>query len=96
MDENRDDQKQELWMEMRGWLFVCGLALFFLLYGLLMFFIIGDKGPPEWDFGALKDIPGDSIYSTNKPVTGGMAGPEPQHVAQKPSQAEMNVEREKP
>ncbi len=81
----RDDQRPSI----KGWLYVCGLALFFLLYGLFMFYTIGDKGPPGWDFGVVEDIPGESVYSTNEPLTGGTATPEPQHVSEKPPQTEI-------
>ncbi|OPY75441.1 MAG: hypothetical protein A4E65_03563 [Syntrophorhabdus sp. PtaU1.Bin153] len=94
MNERKDVRKQGRWIEVRGWLFVCALALCFLLYGLFMYFMIGDKGPPGWNFGAVKDIPGESIYSTNQPVSGGTAAPEPQHVSQKPLQAEIDVGKE--
>jgi hypothetical protein len=87
---------RERWAEIKGWFFVCATALCFLLYGLLMYYVIGDKGPPGWDFGAVADIPGESIYSTNEPVTGGMAEPEPQHVSRKPSRAESKVQKEIP
>ncbi len=83
-------------MAIKGWFYVCGLALFFLLYGLFMFCAIGDKGPPEWDFGIVEDIPGASVYSTNQPITGGTATPEPQHVLQRPLKADITVEKEKP
>lgn len=82
-------------MEIKSWIYVCGLAVFFLIYGLFMFYMIGDKGPPGWDFGTVEDIPGESVYSTNEPITGGTAAPEPQHVSQKPPQAEVAVEKEK-
>ncbi len=84
------------WPVIRGWVYVCGLALFFLLYGLFMFYMVGDKGPPGWDFGAVEDIPGASVYSTNQPVTGGAAPPAPQHVSQRPWQADIAIEKEGP
>ena len=85
------DEKQERRKEIRGWLYVCALAFMFLVYGLFMFFMIGDKGPPEWNFGTIEDIPGESVYSTNQPITGGEGVPEPQHVSQKPKQADSLV-----
>ena len=87
-------------LSLRSWLYVSALAFMFLLYGLFMFFMIGDKGPPEWNFGTVEDIPGESVYSTNEPITGGAAAPDPQHVSQKPKQAdgvtETNGGKEKP
>ncbi|MGD0233643.1 MAG: hypothetical protein ABSC55_03790 [Syntrophorhabdales bacterium] len=96
MNEVREEKNDERWVDLKGWFYVCGLALFFLLYGLFMFYMIGDKGPPGWDFGIVEDIPGESVYSMNEPITGGTAAPEPQHVSQKPQQAEAAVEKEKP
>ncbi len=43
-----------------------GLAVFFLIWGLTIFFVVGDKGPPGWDFGTVQDIPGESPYSTHR------------------------------
>ncbi len=57
-----------------GWAVVFGLAIFFLLWGLLIFWTVGEKGPPGWDFGAMPDIPGQSPYSTQ------IEQPRPQHV----------------
>jgi hypothetical protein len=51
---------------MSGWLVVIGMALSFFLWGLLIFFAVGDKGPPEWDFGVIQDVPGESLYSTTR------------------------------
>ena len=42
------------------------IAVLFLLWGLFIFFMVGDKGPPSWDFGVMEDIPGQSPYSTNR------------------------------
>ena len=49
-----------------GWIIVFGMALLFILWGLFIFFAVGDKGPPSWDFGVIKDIPGESPYSTER------------------------------
>ena len=66
----------------RGFLIVSLIAALFLGYGVFMYFAIGDKGPPDWDFGSIEDTPAQSIYSTGQP------GPTwPQHVDQKPSGA---------
>ena len=50
----------------RGWFIVIAMALFFVLWGLFIFFAVGDKGPPPWDFGVIQDIPGESAYSTER------------------------------
>ncbi len=68
---------------MRGFLIVSLIAALFLGYGIFMYFAIGDKGNPDWDFGSIEDTPGQSVYSTAPP------GPmEPQHVNGMPSGAE--------
>jgi len=81
---------------LRGWLIVGTMALLFLFYGFFMYFVVGDKGPPPWDFGVVQDIPGQSSYSTHPTRQGKGAVPEPQHVSQKPSKVLSEVEKEKP
>ena len=68
---------------MRGFLIVSLIAALFLGYGVFMYFAIGDKGPPDWDFGSIEDTPAQSPYSTAPP-----GATEPQHVNGKPSGAE--------
>ncbi len=67
----------------RGFLIVSLIAALFLGYGIFMYFAIGDKGNPDWDFGSIEDTPGQSVYSTAPP-----GATEPQHVSGKPSGAE--------
>ncbi len=69
------------------WGILSGIAVGFLLWGLFIFFLIGNKGPPAWDFSAIPDIPGESAYSTFSPTRPQglapdtmLAPPEPQHV----------------
>ncbi len=50
----------------RSWLVVLGIASAFLIWGLLVYFAVGDKGSPGWDFGVVQDIPGQSPYSTHQ------------------------------
>ena len=52
----------------KTWAIIGGIAAGFLAWGLLIYFVIGDKGPPGWDFSVLPDIPGQSIYFTYNPV----------------------------
>ncbi len=80
-------KKKENESTLKSWFFVCGLALYFLLYGLFMFFVVGDKGPPDWDFGIIEDIPGKSVYSTFPQPSGATSEPAPQHVTGKPALA---------
>jgi hypothetical protein len=80
----------------RGWLIVGTMALLFLFYGFFMYFVVGDKGPPPWNFGVVEDVPGQSSYSTHPPRQGKGTEPEPQHVSKKPSKALMEVKKERP
>jgi|WetSurMetagenome_2_1015567.scaffolds.fasta_scaffold626391_2 hypothetical protein len=93
MNTNRDLKKRpQRKYGLGGWTFVIGLAILFLLYGLFVFFSIGDKGPADWDFGAIEDIPGKSVYSTSPEPSGNVGEPEPQHVAGRPSSAGVTGE----
>jgi hypothetical protein len=72
---------------------VLAIAISFLAWGLFIFFSVGDKGSPSWDFGIVQDIPGESAFSTHPP---GSPGPDPQHVSQKPPRVETEMSKEKP
>jgi hypothetical protein len=72
---------------------VVAIAISFLVWGLFIFFSVGDKGSPPWDFGIVQDIPGESAFSTHPPNA---PEPEPQHVSQKPAQVETKMSKEKP
>jgi len=78
----------------RSWLVILALALLFFCYGIFMFLSVGDKGPPPWDFGVVKDIPGESAHSTHR-IQPGSPRPEPQHVSQRPSQVETQLPKGK-
>jgi len=82
-------------VSVRGWLIVCGLAILFLIYGLFIFLLVGDKGPPDWDFGAVEDIPGQSVHSTHPVTPGKMPDPATQHVSERPPLAEIDPGRRK-
>lgn len=72
---------------------VLAIAISFLVWGLFIFFSVGDKGSPPWDFGIVQDIPGESAYSTHPPKA---PEPEPQHVSQKPARIETETKKGKP
>lgn len=51
---------------MKGWILVLTMVFVFVLWGLFVFLVVGDKGPPPWDFGVIRDVPGESPYSTER------------------------------
>jgi hypothetical protein len=58
----------------KTWLFIFILTGLFLLNSFYAYKLIGDKGPPTWDFGVVEDVPAASPYSTYQKL------PYPQHV----------------
>ena len=63
----REFPKQNRRTNLRGWIIVIAMAVMFVAWGLFIFFTVGDKGPPSWDFGVIRDVPGESPYSTERP-----------------------------
>lgn len=59
----------------RSWAILIGIAIAFLIWGFTLFFFIGDKGVPEWDYSIVEDIPGESPYSSRS--TKSFSGPIP-------------------
>jgi hypothetical protein len=80
--------------EIRTLVFIFALAASFLVWGFLLFHTIGDKGPPPWDFGIVRDIPGESAYSTHRPLPGKVSEPDPQHVSGRPRAVEGEEKKE--
>lgn len=64
------------------------MAISFLIWGFLLFYTIGDKGTPPWDFNVVRDIPGESVHSTNPSLSGKISEPDPQHVSSPPRSVE--------
>jgi hypothetical protein len=60
------DREADIRETLRSWGIVVGMALLFFIWGLTIFFTVGDKGPPSWDFGTVQDIPGESPYATQR------------------------------
>jgi hypothetical protein len=86
-----------------NWIYVAVMAFSFIFYGLLLFFVIGDKGSPVWDYAVVEDVPGESVYSTNTgPSPSGLI-PSPrqyervirQHVMERPPVEQLQEERAK-
>mgnify|MGYP006287727597 CR=1 FL=1 len=36
--------------------------------GLMAFFVIGDLGQPDWNYGIVRDVPGESPYAIYEPL----------------------------
>jgi hypothetical protein len=53
---------------LKSWAIVILFSLVILGWGLANFLLIRER-PREWDFGALRDVPGQSIYSVDKTPT---------------------------
>lgn len=58
----------------RSWFLLLLIPVIFLVWAILIYLLVGDKGPPPWDFGAVRDIPGESPFSSRYPFVG------PQHI----------------
>jgi flagellar basal body-associated protein FliL len=58
--------EQEKKATLRSWMIIIAMVFVFLLWGLFIFFVVGDKGPPPWNFGVVEDVPGQSPYSTER------------------------------
>lgn len=59
---------------LRTWVIIFLLLAIILAKGLMAFFMVGDKGPPDWAFRPVKDVPSESPYAVYELV------PNPQHV----------------
>ena len=64
MDRPVAEQKES--STVKDWLVPIAIAVLFLVWGLLIFFMVGNKGQPSWNFGVVEDIPGQSPYSTER------------------------------
>ena len=58
----------------RTWFVVFLLLLIVLFQGGLAYYMIGDRGQPDWDYRPIKDVPGESAYAVYEFL------PFPQHV----------------
>ncbi len=56
------------------WLILWLLMLGILLQGHFAFKVVGDMGSPVWDYGVVKDVPGQSPYAMYELL------PNPQHI----------------
>ncbi|MEW6440442.1 MAG: hypothetical protein AB1640_05840 [bacterium] len=60
--EQRTDKRERI----LSWTIVLLICAFILTYGAIVFLTVGDRGPADWDFGAVPDVPGQSAYSMEK------------------------------
>ena len=59
----------------KTWIVVILLLGWILFKGGLAYFMIGDRGMPDWDYRPVRDVPGESPYAMYEPL------PYIQHVA---------------
>jgi len=72
------------------WMIILAMAIFFVVWGIFAYLVIGEKGPHPWDFGVVEDIPGESAYSTYLPdQIPGSYSLEEQHISGKTPGAEL-------
>ena len=56
------------------WIIVLLLVILVLVQGAFSYFVVGDRGQPNWDYRPVKDVPGESPYAIYEPL------PYPQHI----------------
>jgi hypothetical protein len=56
------------------WIVVALLLALIVGKGLFSYYAVGNLGMPDWNYGALQDVPGESPYAVYQPL------PHPQHV----------------
>ena len=64
--ENRKQGESSL----KTWILIFVLLGVILFQGYLCFNVVGDQGQPQWDFDAIRDVPGETpyaIYSLDNP-----------------------------
>ena len=90
---------------LHDWLIIFSLAGGFLLWGLFIFYTVGVKWPPAWNFGTVVDVPGLSKYSTAgqrslptvaSPFLHEQAELTPQHVMTRPQPLGNTAQEQKP
>jgi len=59
----RSPEKSEPLEKLKTWLIVFLMVFGILAYGIITYISVGDKGPPGWRYGAIKDVPGESPFS---------------------------------
>ncbi len=49
-----------------SWVIIGIICSWVIAWGFFLYFSIGDKWPPGWDYRIVKDVPGQSEYSTER------------------------------
>jgi hypothetical protein len=57
-----------------AWIIIPLLVLIVLGQGAFAYYVVGDRGQPDWDYRPVADLPGESPYAIFQPL------PYPQHV----------------
>ena len=52
----------------KTWLIIILLVLLVLVQGGLSFFIVKDRGQPDWDYRPIRDVPGESPFALYEPL----------------------------
>lgn len=72
-----------------SWVVVSVLSAAVLLWGVVIYVVVGDRMAPKWDFGQIQDVPGESPYSTWTPGSKELPGTVP-----RPAVAGPEVQRQ--
>ena len=75
-----------------SWAILIALCLAIIGWGLLNYLLIPDP-PRAWDMGVLRDVPGQSIYSTAEPPP---AGAVPKQITPLPEAAPVSAADRQP
>lgn len=59
---------------LKTWLVIFSLLAFILAKDFFTFFVVATQGQPDWDYGAILDVPAESPYAVYQVL------PYPQHV----------------
>jgi hypothetical protein len=47
----------------KTWIIIALLLIIVIFKGGLAYFLIGDRGQPDWDYRPVKDVPGESPFA---------------------------------
>jgi len=70
------------------------IAVAFVIWGLTVFFLVGDRGSGEWILGSQPDVPGQSPYSTEGTHRNLGSLPEPKVNPARPQHVDGRAENE--